>query len=171
MADPNLSLATWWECEPARFHIDRESTARRFPNLTWEPKGAGYLSGRLPIWPFDRPVPDGFELTDADGLDVVVEFGHAYPVVEPRIVPVDPEPLVDERSYTQWHVLPDGGLCLLRDADQWDVRSPLEGLLLKAAGWRLEYWLIKNGLREAMTESGIARDPSLDHLWAVASGA
>jgi hypothetical protein len=41
-------------------------------------------------------------------------------------------------------------------------------LLLKAAGWRVEYSLMEAGVIEAMTLRGIVDDDQLDHLVAVA---
>jgi hypothetical protein len=77
---------------------------------------------------------------------------------------LEPQPDVTLRSFTQYHVLPNGGLCLLRDADQWDLFSRTSDLTLKASGWMIEFALFQRGKIPNMTVNGIVTDEQLDHL-------
>jgi hypothetical protein len=157
--------ATWWQCEPKRFARDTAEVADAFPALVWDATGAGRWAGRLPIWPFDRPEPPGLsELIGGVGLEVLVAYGHAYPVVRPAIYPLDPQPEFLERTQHTWHVNGDGSLCLLQNEATWTARDTIVELLLKAAGWRVEYALMKTGAIDAMSERGIVEDASFDHL-------
>ncbi|UFQ99828.1 hypothetical protein KBP30_00625 [Streptomyces sp. Go40/10] len=157
---------TWWECEPRRLRRDMEEISARFPRLAFSDEGAGSWEGMLPRWPFDRPEPA--HLTDwigEHGLRLRLEYGHAYPMVAPRIFPLDPLPEPWEWTQHRWHVNGDASLCLLRD-DIWTGRESVVDLLLKAAGWRIEYALMKHQTIEDMTGSGIVTDHCLDHFLA-----
>ena len=156
---------TWWQCEPRRLARDQAEVRDRFPELTWEADGAGGWRGYLPRWPFHRLEPDGLgDLLGDRGLLVQVRYGHAYPMVPPALYPEDPEPGIGERTEHRWHVNGDGSLCLLKSDAAWTGRDSVVDLLLKAAGWRVEYALMRAGRVEAMTERGIVSDDSLDHL-------
>jgi hypothetical protein len=98
------------------------------------------------------------------GMPVKIEYGHAYPMVPPAIYPLDPVPEPIEYTQTRFHVMGDGSLCLLQDAATWTGRDSIIDLLLKAAGWRVEYALLKAGVTDAMTISGIVTDGSQDNL-------
>ncbi|MFW0797784.1 hypothetical protein AAFP30_28550 [Gordonia sp. CPCC 205515] len=80
------------------------------------------------------------------------------------IRPIDPQPELREWTAHAWHVNGDGTLCLLRSTSLWDPQASVTELLLKAAGWRVEYALMKTGLIETMSTTGIISDDSLDHL-------
>ena len=97
------------------------------------------------------------------------EAEHGDPVVSPYVVPLDPKPLAEELTQTRWHVLGNGALCLFQTQADWDPSSSVTDLLLKAAGWRIEYGLLKAGVRTDMTMAGIVYDDSLDHLIAEAA--
>ncbi|WP_233226336.1 hypothetical protein [Amycolatopsis sp. CA-126428] len=97
-------------------------------------------------------------------MPVEVKYGHAYPMVPPAIYPLDPVPEPVEYTQARFHVMGDGSLCLLQDAATWTGRDSITDLLLKAAGWRIEYTLLKAGVIEAMTINGIVTDASHDHL-------
>lgn len=156
---------TWWECEPKRLARDQREVTQWCSDLTWVPEGAGMWQGRLPLWPFDRAEPGGLRgLIGQEGMPVMVVYGHAYPMVPPAVYPLDPKPELTEFTQTRFHVMGDGRLCLLQDASSWTGRDSIIDLLLKAAGWRVEYALIKAGVIEAMTISGIVNDASQDHL-------
>ncbi|MEU4740675.1 hypothetical protein AB0G02_09420 [Actinosynnema sp. NPDC023658] len=156
---------SWWECEPRRLARDQREVAELFPELTWCGEGAGRWEGRLPRWPFHRPEPTGLaELVGQDGMPIRVQYGHAYPMVPPAIFPLDPEPELIEYRQTRFHVMGDGSLCLLQDYSTWTGRQSVTELLLKAAGWRVEYALLKSGVVESMTINGIVNDASRDHL-------
>jgi hypothetical protein len=170
--EEHATPVTWWQCEPRRLARDRAEIAERFADLEWHERGAGLWIGRLPRWPFARPEPPLLvDLIGTDGLHVAVEYGHAYPMMPPLIHPLDPEPGFLERTDHKWHVMGDGSLCLLQDDAAWTGRDSVVDLLLKAAGWRVEYALMKAGVIEAMTLRGIVDDGQLDHLVADAADA
>jgi hypothetical protein len=155
---------TWWECEPGRLQRDQQEISARFPDLTFSNDGAGRWQGTLPCWPFDRSEP--CHLADwigKSGLQLRLEYGQAYPMVAPQIFPVDPSPEPWEWTQHRWHVNGDASLCLLRD-DVWTGRESVVDLLLKAAGWRIEYALMKHQIIQQMTGSGIVTDDQLDHF-------
>jgi hypothetical protein len=102
-------------------------------------------------------------------MGVVVVYSAAHPMVAPTIYPTEPEPEIVEWTQHRWHVLGDGGLCLLQSVAAWDPAASLTDLLDKAAAWRVEYALLKAGVREHMSLGGIADDDSLDHLVAEAA--
>ncbi len=101
-------------------------------------------------------------------MPVTVNYGHAYPMVPPAIYPLDPAPEPIEYTQARFHVMGDGSLCLLQDAAAWTGRDSIVDLLLKAAGWRVEYALLRADVIEAMTVNGIVTDASQDHLIAQA---
>jgi hypothetical protein len=169
MPRDNDQPLTWWVCEPRRLARDHTEVTERFPDLTWHPDGPGRWEGRLPLWPFDRPEPARLqELVGEAGMPVRVDYGHAYPMVPPAIYPLDPVPEPVEYTQARFHVMGDGSLCLLQDAATWSGRDSITDLLLKAAGWRVEYAFLKAGVIEAMTVNGIVTDASQDHLIAEA---
>ena len=157
--------ATWWRCEPRRLDRDLREVGEHFPELTWVPEGAGRWEGRIRVWPFGRPAPPGVEtLTSGMGLDLELRYGHAYPAAVPAIFPHDPEPGIESRTQQRWHVLGDGSLCLLEQPAQWTGRESVVELLLKAAGWRIEYALMLRDAIPSMTINGIVVDPQHDEL-------
>jgi hypothetical protein len=156
---------TWWQCEPRRLARDQMEVTDRFPGLEWRPEGAGGWFGRLRRWPFARGEPPGLvETIGEEGLQIGLVYGHAYPMVAPAIFPIDPEPPLSARTDQRWHVMGDGSLCLLQDDAAWTGRESIVELLLKAAGWRVEFELMRRGVIETMTINGIVADPKLDHL-------
>lgn len=160
-----VSGEDWWVHEPRRFAADCDEMARRFPGLAWSAEGSGRWEGELPLWPFDRAQPSGIgSWLQGRGLRVQVQCGQAYPVVVPRLFALEPEPALGERLQHRWHVNSDGSLCLLADPTQWTNRMPLADLLLKAAGWRIEYELMVGGAIQSMTANGIVSDAALDPL-------
>lgn len=160
----------WWEAEPGRLRRDHEEVAVAFPDLLFIDSGQGGWRGRLPVWPFDRLKPDGLdELTRGLGLDIELRYGPAYPIVSPAIEPLDPKPRTEELTQTRWHVLGNGALCLFQTQADWDPASSVVDLLIRAAGWRIEYALLKTGVREDMTMAGIAGDDALDGVIALAA--
>ncbi len=166
----NAAPVTWWQCEPRRLARDHAEIAERFSDLRWIEMGPGGWFGRLPRWPFARAEPPRLvDLIGEDGLLVGVEYGHAYPMMAPLIHPLGPEPDLIERTDHRWHVMGDGSLCLLQDDAAWTGRDSIVDLLLKAAGWRVEYALMKAGVIETMTLRGIVDDDRLDHFVAAAA--
>ena len=172
----------WIDAEPARLQRDLDEIPAfcRAGASRYLPPGdsAGELELthggwclELPLWPFDRPEPAGLEqLTGGLGLTAVLEYPAAYPMTWPTVHPIQPEPLVQERTQSAWHVLPSGGLCLLQTDGQWRPEASVTELLLKAAGWRIEYALMKTGAVEQMSVQGIVSDPGRDYLIADAAG-
>lgn len=169
--DPNdlPGAVEWWKAESGRWEQDRHEITDRFPDLVWTAaparaiRDAGGWSGRLPMWPFDRPQPVGVDRLGL-GLQLELIYPQAYPMVPAAVHPQDPAPDLVHRTDHRWHLNGDGSLCLLRAAAQWDPRTSVIDLLLKAAGWRIEFALMKAGIVDAMSESGIVSDDSLDSL-------
>lgn len=156
---------TWWQCEPRRLARDQAEIRDQFPGLEWQPDGAGIWLGRLPRWPFSRSEPPGLlKVVGEEGLQIAVVYGHAYPMVPPEIFPLDPEPDLSTRTDQRWHVMGDGSLCLLQSDATWTGRDSVVELLLKAAGWRVEFELMRRGAVNAMTINGIVEDSQFDHL-------
>ena len=161
----DLARRTWWEAEPHLLGRERAAVSTAFPELVWSAEGPGSWTGSLPPWPFKRPAPANLEVLLGDApFEVRVHYSHAFPAAPPAIFPLAPEPAVHIRSFTTHHVLGDGSLCLLRDADQWTTSSSTTDLILKAAGWRIEYALFEHAKLDSLTENGIVIDDRLDQL-------
>jgi hypothetical protein len=153
----------WWTEEPALLCKEQEAMAAVAPDLTWAEDRAGSWAGLAPTWPFDRAAPSGLDAFLAGRrLRVQVSYGHAFPMTPPAVWPVDPEPSLEQRTQHAWHVNGDGSLCLLEDADAWTGREPTAELIVKAAGWFIEYLLMSAGLITRMTSTGLSADLSMD---------
>ncbi|MEU3571253.1 hypothetical protein AB0E96_22945 [Kitasatospora sp. NPDC036755] len=163
---PAIVPVPWWDAEPQRLRRDQEEITGQFPELDWNPEGAGAWEGILPRWPFTRPEPPALQAWFPEGLRVRLSYFQAHPMVAPLIYPLDPEPLAVEWTQEKWHVNGDGSLCLLREDSAWTGRESVTDLLLKAAAWRVEYALVKLGGIEQMTLHGIVDDAQHDHLLA-----
>lgn len=164
----------WSDAEPARLARDRAEVGVFAPGLQFQPAGEGTKHGcwvgQIPKWPFDRVEPPGLDaLLGPSGLSIELFYTAAYPMVPPVIYPVDPEPTFMERTQSAWHVAPSGSLCLLQTDGAWQPETSVVELLAKACGWRIEYALMKAGLIDRMTVSGIVSDDSLDALIGEAS--
>lgn len=161
----HLRLA-WFDAEPGAFEREKRAMPRVAPDLEWNPDlPAGGWHGAVPIWPFDRPVPPELDaFLGADRLIVQVEYSQAHPMVPPSVHPLDPEPSWLVRTQHTWHVNGDGSLCLMQAADDWNPTDTAADLIVKAAGWYLEFQLMSRGIVRAMSERGIVHDNSLDHL-------
>jgi hypothetical protein len=106
------------QAEPERLAEEREVMAALAPEMVWLDARAGGWEGLAPAWPFERPNPDGLaRLLEGRQLRLRVEYRQAFPSVEPRLVPLDPDPPIDRRVLESWHLNGDGTLCLLRTAD------------------------------------------------------
>jgi hypothetical protein len=153
----------WWRHDPARLEADVAEIEALFPDLDPLPElgaGAGWV-GRLPIWPFDRVAPLVFP-DNVVGLGIVLLIPPSYPMALPQVMPVDPKPEFMERTQHRWHVNGDGSLCMVQEQRNWTGREKITDLLKKAAGWRLEYDLVRAGVFPAMSLAGIVTDPSRD---------
>lgn len=159
----------WFEAEPQRFARELDGMQRLGPELTWRADvdgttGGGWV-GLGPIWPFSRSRPAGLgEFLNGRRFRMEVACRAAHPAAAPRIRPIHPEPDLRVRTMQQWHVMGDGTLCLLQNAGDWTGRDLVAELVVKAAGWHLEYLLLEAGAIEAMTVNGIAKSEELDHL-------
>lgn len=165
------------EADPIRwFEADRDRWQRELavmeavaPELTWgedlEGTTGGGWTGLCPTWPFARPRPPELDAFLAGRrFRIEVRCSPAHPVVAPAVMPIDPEPDLRVRTAQAWHVMGDGSLCLLQETLDWSGSEPAAELVVKAAGWYLEYLLLEEGVIDRMTLGGIAEDAGLDHL-------
>jgi len=154
---------TWWIDEPLLLRREQEAMATVAADLTWSDNGAGSWSGLVPAWPFERAEPPGLGMLLAGRrLRAQVSYGHAFPMTAPSVWPIDPEPSIAQRTQHEWHVNGDGSLCLLEAPAAWTGREPATELIIKAAGWFIEYLLMSAGLITGMTSTGLAADLSMD---------
>lgn len=160
----------WTDVDQSRLLRDLADVRALAPGLEFElPPGVhgahhGLWTGELPLWPFEREPPEALTELLPHGLRVHVLCSASHPVVPPAVLPVDPLPLVSERSMNIWHVAPRGQLCLMQSYGAWRPSDRVSDLLLKACGWHVEYALMKARVVEAMSEHGIVEDDSRDHL-------
>ncbi len=157
---------SWWQDEPGRLAREQAAMGTAAPGLVWlaGERSGGWL-GKVPVWPFDRPVPRGLTgLLGGQALEVRIVCGHAFPMVEPQVHPLSVEVPFQALGWTSWHVAPGGSLCLLQASAQWDPASTAADLIPKISGWHIEYHLMVRGLIKAMTERGLDADDSLDRL-------
>jgi hypothetical protein len=158
-----LPRISWLEAEPARANRERDAMLLVAPNLEWLDSGG--WEGVLPVWPFERPEPPRLhDFVGEQRFRVRIEYPQSYPMTAPKYWPLEPQPPLIVRSMAQWHVNPDGSLCMFQSAAAWDPWATAADLVPKAAGWFLEYLLQQAGAIERMTESGIVLDDQLDHL-------
>ncbi|UXA11163.1 hypothetical protein KXD97_24425 [Mycobacterium sp. SMC-8] len=168
----DLAPILWMDAEPGRLPRDRDDIAAFAPHLQYfgpdSPCGESFphggWMGELPRWPFDREEPAALiDLIGEHGIEVLMRYPAAYPMVPPTIYSLDPEPSWSEQTQTAWHVAPGGSLCLLQSVGAWQPESSVTELLAKAAGWRVEYALMKAGVITQMSLTGIVSDPAFDH--------
>lgn len=173
LGDVSVEPILWTEAEPARLERDQAEVAAFAPQLEYCAPGSGVDSvfrhggwaGELPKWPFNRSQPDGLdELIGENGLRMALIYSPAHPMVPPLIFPIDPVPTIQEQTQAAWHVAPGGSLCLFQSEGAWQPETSITNLLAKAAGWRIEYALMKAGAIERMSLRGIVSDASLDSL-------
>ncbi len=165
---------SWMERDPARLARDQREVHDFTPSLEYiSPSHEGSLHGgwigQIPCWPFERSRPAALgDLLGQSELEIYLSYSSAHPMVPPVIYPLNPTPTFWERTQSAWHVAPDGSLCLLQSLGGWQPEASIVDLLLKAAGWRIEYALMKSGSINQMSVNGIVSDPSYDHLIAEA---
>jgi len=162
---------SWLDAEPQQLAREKNAMAQVAPELAWvDDDPAGGWAGVVPPWPFARPQPEQLEeFLDGRRLRIRVEYSQAHPMVEPTVRPIEPEPDPMYRTQQDWHVNGDGSLCLLQQARDWSPTDTAADLVVKAAGWFLEYLLMEQGRITAMTTRGIVTDDSLDELLTPAS--
>lgn len=160
---PGWPRQSWLEAEPTRATREREEMERVAPAMVWQ-SGGGW-DGLAPRWPFPRPEPRRLDaLLEGQQLHLGVQYSEGFPMVEPTLIPFEPDPPRERRVLEAWHLMGDGSLCLLETADLWTGRDTAADLVVKASGWFIEYRLIERGLIKKMTKNGIHSDPSLDRL-------
>ncbi|MGC4175342.1 hypothetical protein [Demequina sp.] len=156
---------TWWQAEPERLADEQSKMQELFPTLEWTAEGAGRWEGTVPLWAFERPAPTDLELLLGEiPFEIAVVYSHAFPASPPMVYPTNPAAAPELRSFTDYHVLGDGSLCLLRDATDWSTRGLTTDLVLKAIGWRLEYALFQVGKIRRFSKRGIVTNPKYDAL-------
>jgi hypothetical protein len=161
-----LPCVRWFEAEPARLAAELAAMAAVAPELIWSNAApGGAWEGLAPVWPFSRPRPPGLDAFLAGRrLRLGVACSQAHPMATPKLWPLDPEPGIAQRTVQDWHVNGDGSLCLLQTASAWTGAELAAELVVKAAGWFVEFLLMQTGAIKAMTADGIANSDELDHL-------
>lgn len=154
----------WFEAEPEVLEREMAAMAAVAPDMNWdETRQAGVWCGYSPEWPARRPRPDGLgALLNGKRLRLEVAYRQSHPAVPPILNPLDPMPAPDQRLAHIWHVNGDGTLCLLAAPWLWRSSEVAADLVLKAAGWFIEYRLMEEGLIDAMSDDGILVDASHD---------
>jgi hypothetical protein len=161
----------WTDVEPGALARERAAVPAVAPDLEWfDVDGNFGWRGVAPLWPFDRPAPEHLmEYVGDRRFEIEVEYSAAHPVAPPKIIPVDPEPEHLVRMQHRWHVNGDGSLCLLQGVHDWSPTATAADLIVKAAGWFLEYLLMVDERIDSMTTWGIATDSVHDDLLNLAS--
>jgi hypothetical protein len=165
-----VNVIRWWEAHPLRWAAENQAMGTAAPALVWTEEltrttGGGW-SGIPPIWPFTRTQPPGLLNFVGDAVfRIEVRCSPAHPAIAPSVFPLEPEPDLRVRTQQQWHLLGNGGLCLLQNTLDWTGREFAAELVTKAAGWFLEYLLLERGLIVAMTESGIVESDEFDSFF------
>lgn len=159
---------SWLEAEPRRVIVEQEAMGDRAPQMVWYCPGenglqSGGFEGEGPEWPIDRSRPKKLhELTDGKRLRLRVEFPQGFPAQPPHLVPLDPEPKIEERLDEAVHINSDGSLCMIRHPSQWQTTDLAVDLVEKASGWFIEYLAIHRGLITKMSRSGLFVSTDLD---------
>lgn len=161
-----LHRLRWFDAEPARLAAEQAAMAAVAPELAWsDTTPGGGWEGLAPVWPFPRPRPGGLDgFLAGRRLRLRVACSQAHPMAAPKLWPLDPEPEIAQRTVHDWHVNGDGSLCLLRTAAAWTGAELAAELVVKAAGWFLEFLLMQAGVIRAMTTGGIVNSDELDEL-------
>ena len=167
---PEPERVSWLIAEPTVLARERSAMAATAPELVWQDDApSGAWEGEAPVWPFERPRPAGLDrFLSGARMTIRVQYLPAYPMVPPLLYPLDPQVGFGVWTLHDWHVNGDGSLCLLQRASDWTGYSPAADLVVKAAGWFLEYLLLERKVRSSMTECGIVHDDSLDELFTTA---
>jgi hypothetical protein len=163
--EPADGAVTWWQDDPARLESERAAMYAVAPALVWQFEGSGRWTGHVPLWPIPRRQPSGVTtLVRHRPFAVEIACLAAHPMIQPLVWPTEINPPVDALGWTEWHLLPNGALCLLQGNSSWDPSALAAELVPKISGWYIEYHLKRAGYITHMTEYGIASDDSLDSL-------
>jgi len=166
MTTEGRARVAWYDVEPAALEREKRAMPLVAPGLEWvDDLPAGGWRGSVPVWPFERRVPPELDAF-LGGVRLIVEvvYSQAHPMAPPRVRPLEPEPSWSARTQHIWHVNGDGTLCLMQATDDWHPTDTAADLIVKAAGWYLEFQLMERGVIGAMTERGLVYDDGLDHL-------
>lgn len=156
---------SWWQDDPARLESERAAMFAVAPNLDWQSEKSGRWVGHVPIWPIPRRQPSGVaRLIHHQPFEVTIECRQAHPMIVPFVWPTKIRLAVAELGWSDWHLLPNGSLCLLQGNASWDPFERAASLIPKISGWYVEYHLRRAGYIERMTQEGIAKDDRLDAL-------
>lgn len=156
---------TWWQEDAVRLRSELADMFAKAPDLIWRQEGSGGWTGHVPLWPFDRRQPRGVAaLVRGRPFEVTIQCRPAHPMVVPFVWPENVQPSIGELGWTEWHLLPNGSLCLLQGNADWSPSAHGAELIQKISGWYIEYHLKLNGYIDRMTEYGIAQDDSLDSI-------
>jgi len=156
---------TWWQEDEIRLRSEVADMYARAPGLVWRQEGSGGWAGHVPLWPFARRQPSGVAtLVRGQPFEVTIQCRAAHPMVVPFVWPINVQPSIDELGWTEWHLLPNGSLCLLQVNADWDPSAHAAELIEKISGWYIEYNLMLAGYIDHMTEYGIAQDDCLDDI-------
>ena len=170
-----LTPVRWCEAHPERWRREIEVMSDVAPELAWredleDTTGGGWV-GTAPQWPFERPRPPDLNAFLGGGaFRLEIRCSPAHPMAAPAFHPIDPVPDLFVRTYQAWHVMGDGSLCLMQSALDWTGRDLAAELVIKAAGWYLEFLLLRAERIEAMTVAGIATDGQLDRYFTAPGG-
>lgn len=146
--------------------------AARAPQMVWHDEIAGPdgkagkgWEGLAPAWGGDRPRPTGVDgLLAGRQLHLKLIYRQAFPTVPPVLFPVEPDPPAVRRTQHYWHINPNGSLCLLRSADDWQQTDTAAALVCKASGWFIEYLLVEAKAMDGMTVRGIYTSTGIDPI-------
>jgi hypothetical protein len=151
---------------------EHQAMALLAPDMAWHDElvgldakaGKGW-EGLAPAWGAERPKPPGVDgLLAGRRLRLTVVYREAFPTVPPVLFPTDPDPPPGRRTQHYWHINPNGSLCLLRNADDWQQTDTAAALVCKASGWFIEYLLVEAGQMDGMTVRGIYTSTGIDPI-------
>ena len=104
---------------PNRLAWELSEMKQMAPELRWSTDQRAWR-GLVPTWPFDRKQPEQLdEFLAGDRLEAVIKPSAAHPVVPPKILPLEPQPTLEQCTYTTWHTLGDGSICVVREDYNW----------------------------------------------------
>ena len=159
----------WEDVLPNRLAWELSEMKQMAPELRWCTHQRAWY-GLVPTWPFDREPPEQLdEFLAGDRLEAIIKPSAAHPAVPPKILPLKPQPTHEQCTYTIWHTLGDGSICVVREYYNWTGAESCAALIPTAAGWFLEYLLMTAGIIDNMTAYGIESSGELDDLLIPAS--
>jgi hypothetical protein len=156
---------TWWQDDPQRLRAECAELTAAAPGLQWDADGPGRWHGEVPLWPFDRPQPAGLpSLVGGRPLGVEMVCTPPHPMLAPFVFPVSVELPIHALGDADWHLLPNGALCLFRGTAWWDPERLVASLVPKISGWYVEFHLMMAKRLRRMPDRGVDRDDQLDAI-------